>query len=100
MKHNNNTKKQTKNICNLNQKEKSDVDPLVELEIKGYHVRQVVLDFGLQVNIMTRNTWEQLGRHRLYDSGIYLKIANQRFDRTYRSLEKCRYDNKRNIDQS
>ena len=34
MKHNNNTEKQTKNICSLNQKDKSDVDPLVDLEIQ------------------------------------------------------------------
>ena len=46
MKHNNNTEKQTKNICSMNQKDKSDADPLVDLEIKGYHVQQVVLDFG------------------------------------------------------
>ena len=45
MKHTNNTEKQTKNICSLNQKDKSDADPLVDLEIEGYHVRQVVLDF-------------------------------------------------------
>ena len=77
MKHNNNTEKQTKNICSLNQKYKSDSDPLVDLEIEGYHVRQVVLDFGSQVNIMTRDTWEQLGRHRLNESGIYLKLADQ-----------------------
>ena len=38
MKHTNNTEKQTKNICSLNQKDKSDADPLVDLEIKGYHV--------------------------------------------------------------
>ena len=38
MKHNNNTEKQTKNICSLNQKYKSDADPLVNLEIEGYHV--------------------------------------------------------------
>ena len=49
MKHNNNTK----NICSLNQKDKSDADSLVDLEIEGYHVRQFVLDFGSQVNIMT-----------------------------------------------
>ena len=60
MKHNNNTEKQTKNICSLNQQDKSDADPLVDLEIEGYHVRQVVLDFRSQVNIMTRYTWEQL----------------------------------------
>ena len=65
MKHNNNTEKQTKNICSLNQKDKSDANPLVNLEIEGYHGRQVVLDFGSQVNVMTRDTWEQLGRPRL-----------------------------------
>ena len=77
MKHNNNTKKQTKNICSLSQKDKSDADPLVDLEIEGYHVRQVVLDFGSQVNIVTHDTLEQLGRPRLYESGIYLKLVDQ-----------------------
>ena len=33
MKHNNNIKKQTNNICSLNQKDKSDVNPLVDLEV-------------------------------------------------------------------
>ena len=77
IKHNNNTEKQTKNIYSLNQKDKSDADPLVDLEIEGYHVWQVVLDFGSQVNIMTCDTWEQLGRPRLYESCIYLKLADQ-----------------------
>ena len=69
--------KQTKNICSLNKKDKSDADPLVDLEIEGYHVQQFVLDFGSQVNIMTRDTWEQLGRPRLNELGIYLKLAEQ-----------------------
>ena len=43
IKHNNNTEKQTKNICSLNQKEKSDADPFVDLEIEGYRIQQVVL---------------------------------------------------------
>ena len=30
--------KQAKIICSLNQKDKSDVDPLVDLEIEGYQV--------------------------------------------------------------
>ena len=76
IKHNNN-ENQTKNICSLNQKGKSDADPLVDLEIEGYHVRQVVLDFGSQVNIMTHDTWEQMGRPRLYESRIYLKLADK-----------------------
>ena len=61
----------------MNQKDKSDADPLVDLEIEGYHIQQVVLDFGSQVNIMTRDTWEQMGRPRLYESGIYLKLDDQ-----------------------
>ena len=77
MKHKNNTDKQTKNICSLNKKDKSDADPLIDLEIEGYNVRQVVLDFGSQVNIMTRDTWEQLGRPHLNELGIYLKLADQ-----------------------
>ena len=52
----NNTEKQTKNICSLNKKDKGDANPLVDLEIEWYDVRQVVLDFGSQVNIMTRDT--------------------------------------------
>ena len=36
-----------------------------------------MLDFESQVNIMTRDTWEKMGRPRLYESGIYLKLADQ-----------------------
>ena len=39
--------------------------------------RQVVLEFGSRVNIMTCDTWEQMGRPRLYESGIYLKLSDQ-----------------------
>ena len=72
-----NSEKQTKNIYSLNKKDKDDSDPLVNLEIKGYQVQQVVLDFVSQVNIMTRDTWKQMGRPQLYESGIYLKLADQ-----------------------
>ena len=57
IKNKNDTDKQTKSICSLNEKDKNDVDPLVDLEIKGYHIRQVVLEFGSQVNIMKWDTW-------------------------------------------
>ena len=33
-----NSEKQTKNICSLNRKDKGDADPLLDLEIEGYHV--------------------------------------------------------------
>ena len=31
--------KQAKSICSLNQNNKNDVDPLVDLEIEGYHIQ-------------------------------------------------------------
>ena len=58
-------------------KDKNDVDPLVDLEIEGYHIHPVVVGFGSQGNIMTQDTWEQLGRPRLNESGIYLKLDDQ-----------------------
>ena len=69
--------KQSKNICRLNQKDKNDVDPLVNMEIEGYHVRQVIIEFGSHVNIMNHDTWEQLGRPQLHESDIYLKLVDQ-----------------------
>ena len=36
IKNKNDTDKQTKSICSLNQKDKNDADPLVDLEIEGY----------------------------------------------------------------
>ena len=37
--------KQAKSICILNQKDKIDVEPLVYIEIEGYHIQEVILDF-------------------------------------------------------
>ena len=58
--------KQTKSICRINKKDKHDADPLVDLEIEG-----------LQVSIMTRDTWKQLGKPRLHKFDIYLKLSDQ-----------------------
>ena len=61
-------------------KDKNEVDPLVDMEIEGYHVRKFILDFGSQVNIMTRDTWEQLSRPQLHESSIYVKLADHGID--------------------
>ena len=77
IKNKSNVEKKDKSICSLNQKDKSDVDPLVDLEIEGYHVRQVVLNFESQINILARDTWKQLGKPPLKKFGIYLNLAYQ-----------------------
>ena len=38
LKNNSGEDKQAKIICSLNQKDKSDANPLVDIEIEGYHI--------------------------------------------------------------
>ena len=38
--------KDAKNLCTLNQRDKNNVDPLVNLEVDGFCIKQVVLYFG------------------------------------------------------
>ena len=55
----------------------NDFDPQVDLQINELLVPRVALDFGSQVNILTKYTWEKLGRPQLLKSDYYLKLANQ-----------------------
>ena len=43
----------------------NDFDPQVDLQINELLIPKVVFDFGSQVNILTKNTWEKLGRPQL-----------------------------------
>ena len=55
----------------------NDFDPQVDLQINELLIPKVVLDFGSQVNILTKNTWEKLGQPQLVKSEYYLKLADQ-----------------------
>ena len=57
-----NNEKIRRNLCSLRQKEKTNIEPLVNLDKAGYLISQVVLNFVSQTNIMTRETWERLGQ--------------------------------------
>jgi hypothetical protein len=35
----------------------NDFDPQVDLEVNGHMIKQVVVDFGSQVNILPKETW-------------------------------------------
>ena len=52
----------TKNIAYMGNNIQNDFDPQVDLQINELLIPKVVLDFGSQVNILTKNTWEKLGR--------------------------------------
>jgi hypothetical protein len=58
---------------------KHDFDPQVDLEIDGHMIKQVIVDFNSQVNILPRETWVRLGKPLLHPTMNFLKLADQRF---------------------
>src|SRR5271155_2626287 len=38
---------------------------------------EVILDLGSEVNVLTKQTWEQMGSPKLTRSPIHLRLANQ-----------------------
>ena len=67
----------SKNIAYMTSNTQNDFDPQVDLKINESLIPKVVLDFGSQVNILTKNTWEKLGRPQLVKSNYYLKLDDQ-----------------------
>ena len=45
----------------MNQVDKFNLDPQVDLEVEGVLIPQLVVDFGLEVNIFPKITWLKLG---------------------------------------
>ena len=58
----------TKNIAYMGSNIQNNFDPQVDLQINELLIPKMVLDFGSQVNILTKNTWEKLGRPQLVKS--------------------------------
>lgn len=52
----------------MNQVDKSDLDPQVDLEVEGVFIPQVVVDFVSQVIIFPNRTWIKLGQPHLTKS--------------------------------
>ena len=67
----------SKNIAYMRNNTQNDFDPHVDLQTNDFLLPRVVLDFGSQVNILTKDIWEKLGRPQLVKSDYYLKLANQ-----------------------
>ena len=72
-----NTPKRTKNIAYMSSNTQNDFDPQVDLQINEFLIPRVVLDFGSQVNILTKITLEKLGGPQLVKSDYYLKLVDQ-----------------------
>ena len=46
-------------------------------QIGEFEMDEVILDLGLEVNVLTKQTWEQMGSPKLARSPIHLRLANQ-----------------------
>ena len=49
----------------------------MNIQIGEYEVDSIILDLGLDVNILTKNTWKKMGRPTLGWSLMQLRLANQ-----------------------
>ena len=49
----------------------------VTVQIGLYEMDEVILDLGSEVNVLTKQTWEQMGSPKLSRSPIHLILANQ-----------------------
>ena len=47
------------------------------VQLDEFEIKDVMLDLGLDVNIMPKKTWEALGKPRLTYSQIQLRMENQ-----------------------
>ena len=46
-------------------------------QIGDYEMDEVILDMGSEVNVLTKQTWELMGKPKLRYSPIQLRLANQ-----------------------
>ena len=46
-------------------------------QIGEFEMDEVILDLGSEVNVLTKQTWEQMGNPKLSRSPIHLRLANQ-----------------------
>ena len=46
-------------------------------QVGEFEMDEVILDLGSEVNVLTKQTWEQMGSPKLVRSPIHLILANQ-----------------------
>ena len=46
-------------------------------QIGDYNMDEVILDLGSEVNVLTKQTWELMGKPKLRYFPIHLRLANQ-----------------------
>jgi len=50
----------------------------INAQIREFDIYNIVVDFGSDVNVLPKSTWELMGRKNLVWSPIHLRMANQK----------------------
>ena len=58
------------------QKKKTGKEMRMNIQIGDYEVDSVILDLGSDVNILTKQTWQNMGGLKLGWSPVQLRLAN------------------------
>jgi hypothetical protein len=66
-----------KAVHQLSKKRRTNKELHLNAQIGDYDIDYVVLDLGLEVNVMTKQTWALMGKPNLIYSPIRLRMANQ-----------------------
>jgi hypothetical protein len=64
-------------VHQIGKKRRTNKELHLNSQIGEYDIDYVVLDIGLKVNVMTKQTWALMGKPRLIYSPIRLRMDNQ-----------------------
>ena len=62
---------------NVNRVRRTGREMRLHAQIGDYDMTDIILDLGSEVNVLTKQTWEQMGKPTLEWSPIQLRLANQ-----------------------
>jgi hypothetical protein len=74
-------------VHQLSKKRRKNKELHLNAQIGEYDIDYVVLDLGLEVNVMTKKTWALMGKPKLIYSPIKLRMANQQVVSPFGRLE-------------
>jgi hypothetical protein len=74
-------------VYQVSRKRRKNKELHLNARIGDYDIDYVVLDLGLGVNVMTKKTWEMMGKPKLIYSPIRLRMANQQVVSPFGILE-------------
>jgi hypothetical protein len=74
-------------VHQIGKKRRTNKELHLNAQIGEYEIDYVVLDLGLEINVMTKKTWELMGKPKLIYSPIRLRMANQQVASPFGRLE-------------